>query len=303
MAISPYKSTVTLPDADPRLLHSLPSIIDFLCQRFPRISRMVWEERIRQGKVLDEDGHPINFSTPYLPGARLSYFREVAKEPIIPFQETILHQDSHLIVACKPHFLPVIPSGSYVTQCLLHRLKERTDNPDLVPINRIDRETAGLVLFSVNPETRGAYQTLFMDGMVEKTYLAVTRNHSGSLGGRWRMENRIRAGRPWFRNCIASGMVNAVTRMKTLAIEGDRVLFQVTPQTGKKHQIRLHLSHLGFPILNDRFYPELKPEGPDDFSNPLQLLSKKISFTDPLTHKRQIFGSPRKLLLEKLEKL
>lgn len=250
---------------------------------------------MESGKVLDGGGRPVDFSTPYEPGAHLTYFREVKEEPVIPFKEKILYQDSHLLVACKPHFLPVIPAGSYVNECLLHRLKKRTSNPELVPINRIDRETAGLVLFSVNPETRGAYQSLFMAGRVEKTYLAVTRRLPGCTGGHWVVENRIQKGEPWFRNRIVPGRANSLTRMEILEVREDKALFKLMPGTGKKHQLRIHLSHLGFPILNDRFYPGLQPECPDDFSKPLQLLAGELVFTDPVSREHRRFVSPRSL--------
>ena len=150
-----------------------PALLTFFTGRFPKISEQIWVERITTGKVLTEKGDPVTLDTAYMPNSRLFYFREVTEEPVIPFQEEILFTSDHLMVVCKPHFLPVNPGGPYVRETLLNRLKEKTGNTSLSPINRIDRATAGLVLISTNEATRGLYQQLFMQGLVRKTYEAV----------------------------------------------------------------------------------------------------------------------------------
>lgn len=290
MALSPYASVVVLPKAD-----SNNTILDFLDRKFSRIGREVWKKRIQRGKVLDEKGHPITLDTPYVPETKIHYFREVEKEPVIPFKEQILFENNHLIVACKPHFLPVIPSGPYVNECLLNRLKRKTGNPDLTPINRIDRETAGLVLFSVGKKSRGLYQALFMEEKVKKTYEAVTELPEKIETGKWHIENRIVKGTPWFRMKIEKGEINARTTAEIIARKKNRALFRLHPHTGKKHQLRLHLSNLGCRIINDRYYPDLLPQQDPDFKNPLQLLAKKIAFTDPISGREVEFFSPRRL--------
>ena len=169
MGISEYPSSVVLPPAKP----PYPSILAFLIQRFPDIPAHTWAARVDAGKVLDAHNRPITPQTRYTPLEKIFYFREVGDEPVIPFAERILFHNDDLLVACKPHFLPVIPGGRYVNECLLHRLRVTTGNPDLVPIHRIDRETAGIVLFSVNPQTRAHYQGLFARGEVEKRNYAL----------------------------------------------------------------------------------------------------------------------------------
>lgn len=291
MTISKYHSTVLMP----RIEKPYPFILDFLSKRFPSIDRETWEARILAGKVLTEQGDPIGLTTPYTPLTRLHYFREVAREPSIPFTEKILFCNADLLVACKPHFLPVIPGGPYVNECLLNRLKKKTGNETLSPINRIDRETAGLVLFSTNPKTRGRYQELFMNHRVEKTYRAVTR-YSGEPGEKdWTVENRIIQGDPWFRMQVSPGQPNAVSKISMVKTRGEKALFKISLVTGKKHQLRLHLSGLGFPILNDRVYPKLLEEKKLDFTDPLQLLAEKISFKDPLSDRKMSFSSDRHL--------
>lgn len=287
MAISEFPSIVVLPHRP----EPWPAIIDFLTERFPKIDRGVWEKRIHDGKVLSETGEAISSETPYEPGMRLQYFREVENEPKIPFTAEIIYQDDRIIVADKPHFLPVNPTGPYVNECLLNRLKTETGIRELTPVNRIDMDTAGLVLFSCDTKTRGAYHQLFTDKVIQKTYEAVTTAKHLDLDPPARIQNRLVKGDPWFVMTMAAGQPNTHTELTLLKRRENQVLFRLIPVTGKKHQLRLHLSDAGFPILNDRLYPEVKPESDPDFSSPLQLLSKSISFTDPVTGKPFFFSS------------
>ena len=145
-----------------------PNLLQFFIAQFPHISRDEWEQRFEEGLILDQDGQALTASSSYLPNTHLLYFRRLAREPEIPFEERILYQDEHILVADKPHFLPVTPSGLYLHQTLLNRLKKKTNTQTLSPIHRIDRDTAGLVIFSVNPIERAQYQNLFRDRAVKK---------------------------------------------------------------------------------------------------------------------------------------
>lgn len=292
MEISKYASCVSLP----RAKKPYPAILDFLTLRFPRVGQATWELRIQQGKVLDEAGVPISKETPYVPQQRLFYFREAPAEPLIPLAEKLLFQNPELLVACKPPFLPVVPAGPYINECLLHRLKRKTGNSDLVPLHRIDRETSGLVLFSANKATRGLYSALFSTGRIEKTYEAVAALSDCPQTNNWTVENRLEAGEPWFRMQAVAGAVNARSQIKLLAFRENRAQFQLSPITGKKHQLRLHMSGLGFSILHDRYYPELLPKQADDFAKPLQLIARRVKFIDPVSGKHLEFFSERKLL-------
>ncbi|MFZ4855739.1 MAG: pseudouridine synthase [Desulfuromonadaceae bacterium] len=292
MGISTYPSVVTMPKADV----PYPSILTYMSRRFPAISRDTWETRILAGKVLDDKGHRITLATEYAPLGRIFYFREVSAEPLIPFSEKILYKDDHILVACKPHFLPVTPGGRYVEECLLNRLRRSTGIEDLVPLHRIDRETAGLVLFSVNKKSRGCYGTLFMNGLVNKTYQALSAFVPARSENFWNVENRIERGVPWFRMQTAPGTVNARSAIHLTGIKGMQARFTLHPHTGKTHQLRLHMGGLGFGILNDRYYPELQDEREDDFDTPLQLIAKELHFKDPLSGRERSFSSDRKLL-------
>jgi tRNA pseudouridine32 synthase/23S rRNA pseudouridine746 synthase len=292
MGISTHPSVVTMPKTE----KPYPSILAFLCTRFPAISRDTWERRISEGKVLDEKSERIALDTEYAPLKRIFYFREVCSEPFIPFTEKVLFLDDEILVACKPHFLPVTPGGRYVDECLLNRLRRSTGIEDLAPLHRIDRETAGIVLFSVNKKSRGLYGTLFMNGHVEKTYLALSACLPTQEKASWDVENRIERGEPWFRRKTAPGRVNARSTINLVDIKGERARFTLHPLTGKTHQLRIHMSGLGFGILNDRYYPELQAEREDNFDTPLQLVAHMLRFKDPLSGISREFTSERELL-------
>jgi tRNA pseudouridine32 synthase/23S rRNA pseudouridine746 synthase len=294
---APNPSYVTLPKCEP----PYPSLLDFLDKKFAKVGREVWRARIEAGKVTDDDGCPVTLDTPYKPNMRLRYYREVEREPEIPFKEKILFQNDHLLVACKPHFLPVTPAGPYVNQCLLYRLQAKTGIDDIVPIHRIDRETAGIVLFSVNKKTRGLYHDLFSSGHAGKVYEAIATLPNDLDRQEWLVKSRIVPGKPWFRMKHAEGPINAITKIRLLDKSDYYAYFRLEPLTGKQHQLRLHLNLLGCQILNDRYYPVLQPKRDDDFTRPLQLLAKTLRFTDPITQKIMESRSMRELFWENLK--
>ncbi|MDX8405121.1 MAG: pseudouridine synthase, partial [Mariprofundus sp.] len=287
-SLSPKPSYITLPRFD----EPLPMLLDFLDQRFPRVGRDIWLERLHAGKITDEKNQVIDQTTSYRVQARLRYYREVAIEPRIPFRERILYQDEHIMLADKPHFLPVLPSGTAVNECLLHRLVNRTANKDLVPVHRLDRDTAGLVLFSKNKATRNHYFALFRDGQVDKQYEAVASLPSERDRHQWLVESRIEASGEWILCHNVAGEINARSHISMLQAGEKMARFVLSPITGKTHQLRLHMGLIGSQILHDPFYPQLLPK-PDvvDYSRPLQLLAKRLSFTDPVTDIKHRFES------------
>ncbi len=241
-------------------------------------------ERLQAGKIRDEQERIVDESTPYRINARLSYYREVKTERRIPFEENILYEDDNLLLADKPHYLPVTPTGSAVNECLMHRLIKRTGNKDLIPVHRLDRDTAGLVLLSKIPETRKHYFALFNKGSINKQYEAVASLPTDSNTTEWLIESRIEASGKWILCHNVEGEINARSRIKLLDKNSDLARFSLSPITGKTHQLRLHMGLIGSQILHDRFYPELVPESVKvDYSKPLQLLAKNLSFTDPLS--------------------
>ena len=272
-----------------------PTITDFLVERFPSITRQTWLQRMRDGLVSDEFGTPVTPERPYRGHMRVYYYRALEDEPRVPFEASVLYQDEHLVVADKPHFLPVTPSGHYVQETLLVRLKSSLGLDGLAPLHRIDRETAGLVLFSVRPEERDTYQALFRRHEVAKHYEAVAA---------WRediafplvRQSRIVQGEPFFRQQEVPGPANSETHIGMLETRNGWARYALSPVTGKKHQLRVHMYALGIPIFNDRIYPPVYPTPDDDYSRPLQLLAKSISFRDPVTGEQRAFQTRLNLL-------
>ena len=273
-----------------------PTITDFLVERFPAISREVWLARMAQRLVVDEFGELVTPHRPYPKHLRIYYYRAVDEEVRIPFEEVVLYQDQHLVVADKPHFLPVTPSGHYLQETLLVRLKKRLGIDALIPIHRIDRETAGLVLFSVQPGERNAYQALFRDHAVTKRYEAIAAWRSGLVLPITR-KSRIMEDEPFFRQREVEGPANSETHIDIMETRAGLAKYALSPVTGKKHQLRVHMNALGVPILNDRMYPPVATTPDDDYSSPLQLLAKSIAFTDPVTGQARHFESCQTLTL------
>lgn len=269
------------------------TVLDALCDRFPSVPRAQWIARMQGGRVRDEAGRPIAVDAPHRVGLALSYQREVADEAVVPFEESVLHLDAHLVVADKPHFLPVTPSGNYLEHTLLRRLQRRLDAPDLVPLHRIDRATAGLVLFSRDPGSRAAYQALFRDRRIDKHYEALAPALPGLAFPHVR-RSRIVAGEPFFRMREVEGEPNSETRIEVLERGPGAWRYALQPVTGRKHQLRLHLAGLGAPIANDPLYPALAT-GAEDFSRPLKLLARRLAFVDPLSGEPREFTSARGL--------
>jgi len=270
------------------------TVLDCLCERFPSVPRAQWLERMACGRVLDGAGTPVSPDTPYRVGLEVHYYREVPDEAPIPFEEFILHVDDDLLVADKPHFLPVTPAGAHVHETLLGRLIRRTGNPALVPLHRIDRETAGLVLFSTNPASRARYQALFPHRCIDKSYEAIAPALPGIEFPCVR-SSRIVPGEPFFRMQETDGAANSQTRIDVLA-RGDRHWrYALSPITGRKHQLRVHMAALGAPIVNDGVYPALIQRATGDYSAPLQLLARRLAFIDPLSGVERSFSSDRPL--------
>ncbi|MDP5136430.1 pseudouridine synthase [Rheinheimera baltica] len=291
MSIARQASEITLPAVN----DGWQTVLQFLCSQFPFIAEQTWRERIVQHKVHWFEGEAITEQTPFMPSRRLCYYREVVSEPVIPFEHHILYQDEHILVADKPHFLPVTPGGEYVNECLLARLKRQTGIDDLVPVHRLDRETAGLVLFSVTPESRAQLYQLFSAGTVLKTYKAAARLtqdiQNSPFPQHWHIENRIEKAQPRFINAIVPGAVNAVSDITLSAQYNGIGEFTLRPHSGKTHQLRLHMQSLGMPILHDKYYPRLLAKTALQFDNPLQLLAAELRFIHPLTQVEQQFYS------------
>ncbi|MCW4465825.1 pseudouridine synthase [Glutamicibacter sp. MNS18] len=302
-----------------------PTVAAYLLERFGHVDPEGILRRFEQQEIVGLAGQPLHAGTPLGEHEFIWYYRSLPTETRIPFEARILHQDDHLVVVDKPHFLPTTPGGKFIQESALVRLRNHTGIDDLVPMHRLDRATAGVILFAANPATRGAYQTLFERREIRKSYQAVVALEPGAgletgkvlaagdviaehdsqeleeLLERLPMdfENRMSKVKGQLRSVVEEGPANARTHIR-LAARGrstgyfkglDVALLDLDPLTGKTHQLRVHLASLGLGIINDAFYPRLWDLAPDDYARPLQLLATSIAFTDPLTGSERRFTS------------
>jgi tRNA pseudouridine32 synthase/23S rRNA pseudouridine746 synthase len=267
------------------------SLLPFLLAQFPNVAESVWVERMLRGEVVNQRGEVQLPQAAFKTGDCIYYYREVDQEVSIPFQASILFQDNDLLVVDKPHFLPVIPTGKFVRETLLVRLKQVTGIEDLVPLHRLDRETAGVMLFSVNPRTRGLYQSLFQQKLMHKTYEAIA-GFDPALVFPMVYRSRLVRAEQFFLTAEVAGESNSETHIALIERMGHYARYRLNPVSGKKHQLRVHLMRLGIPIVNDVFYPVTVADGvPDDYTKPLKLLAKSIHFVDPITGRQRHFES------------
>ncbi len=306
-----------------------PRLLEFLQARMPTV--VDWPERLQRNEVLYAHGQPVPPSAPATPGTVLWYWRQPPPEPRLPFEVDVLHLDEHLVIADKPHFMPVTPGGQHLHETVLVRLKRRLGISTLVPMHRLDRETAGVMAFVVRPQERNAYQGLLREQRVHKVYEAVAPWRADVLLPQV-VSSRLVAqqGDDFMQMLTVQGEPNAHTKLELIsrweaaatagkadeagaAAAGTRVggegglgsptqtlaHYRLTPLTGRKHQLRVHLCALGLPIIGDRIYPRLWPPTPPgelpDFTQPLQLLARELSFIDPVTGHQRHFHSRRRL--------
>lgn len=271
------------------------SLLVFLCNKFPHISAEVWRQRFLAGKILDEKQQALALDSAFKSGATIYYFREVPAEPVVPFSENILFEDEHLLVVDKPHFLVVSPVGSYVEQTLLRRLQRRLQLPHLTPIHRLDRLTAGVIMFCKKPQSRDAYQGMFRQQLVDREYEALASPLPELDFPLEYASNLRRDPERFYLTSEQSGTANSLTRVEVIERQATWWRYRLLPQTGRKHQLRVHMAALGAPIFGDDLYPQPQQRAPDDFSQPLALLARKLAFTDPISGARQEFVSQLQL--------
>lgn len=271
-----------------------PDLLSFLIARFPHVAEVQWRERLQRGALVDQSGKAYALDSAYPARSRLWYYREVPPETPVPFDAPVLYRDERLVVADKPHFLACIPAGRHLQETLLTRLRAQLDLPQLTPVHRIDRETAGVMLFCADPAYRNAYQSLFASRDVVKEYQAIAPYRPDLALPYWH-RSRLEERPDSFVMHEVSGEPNSETRIELLEVRGDWACYRLWPSSGKKHQLRAHLAALDIPILNDPWYPQIQADKGDDFSQPLQLLARSIAFIDPVSGRSCCFESQRTL--------
>ena len=280
----------------PKMKPAPATVYQYLCQQFAHIEPSEWQQRFTDRLIYDAVGQVLNLSSEYIENSHVFYYRFLAHEIHVPFEHEILFENEHLLVIDKPHFLTISPTGQYVQETLLVRLKKQSGNEFLTPIHRLDRETAGVVLFSKQPSTRAIYQEMFAQRQVNKTYHAIAPFHADltfPCHTRYRMEK----GEPFYTMQVVEGQINSQTEIDLIEHDAVWGKYQLKPITGKQHQLRVHLNSLGIAIKNDPFYPVVQHKREDDFSAPLQLLAKHIRFNDPITFQDMQFSSNFELTL------
>jgi len=280
------------------------TVLAALADLLPKVPHAEWHARMANGQVMDAQGQALPPDAPFQKCLRVYYWRDLPQEPPIPFAHTVLFRDDHLLVADKPHFLPVTPGVRYVKETLLARLKDSLNLPELSPLHRLDRETAGVVAFCLRPQDRDAYQRLFRERQVHKVYEAMAalspavpstvcpltrRSHIRENPAQFfRMEEALPA---------ENLPPNSETHIELLAEQHGHGLFRLTPISGKRHQLRVHMAALGWPLVGDQFYPDVlrAPGEHEDFAQPLRLLSRELAFADPVTGQARVFTSQQNL--------
>lgn len=305
------------------------TIADYLVARFYPNDPQIIHARFNTGEVRLDDGTVLTSDSPYMPGERIWYFRELADEPQLPSDMPVLYEDEHVLAIDKPHFLPTTPRGAYIAQTALTKLRVREDNPLLIPIHRLDRPTAGVLLFAKTVEARRPFQMMFQHRQVSKTYRAVAPVPADATAAEQalseeglqvrshiqKIRDQLQVQQLSEEQCAAQGVEpNTLTTVKILrtftpsaqAVEGWRAeptlnekrewtLYDLAPHTGKTHQLRAHLNLLGSPILGDVLYPQVLPDAPDRPEYPLQLLAYSLHFEHPITGEQVDLYSGRSL--------
>ncbi|MBB5158388.1 RluA family pseudouridine synthase [Saccharopolyspora phatthalungensis] len=269
------------------------TVRDHLVDRIPKLAPERIDAMLRDGRIVGVDG-PLRPDAPFTPGAFIWFHRDLPEETPVPFALNLVHRDDDLLVVDKPHFMATTPRGGHVVETALVRLRRDLDLPKLSPAHRLDRLTAGLVMFVLKPERRGAYQTLFHDRLVRKEYEAIAR-----FDPRLAMPRTVRSRIVKTRGVLAareeSGESNSETHIELVEHRDGLGRYRLVPRTGRTHQLRVHLNSLGIPILGDDLYPTVRDRAADDFSDPLQLLARSLEFTDPISGRQRRFESRRTL--------
>ena len=267
------------PDNDPDAHPRWATMRDFLVDRLPAVVPV--GEMLAAGEFVDQAGRPWTWEEPYRPNAFVWFHRPLAPEPVVPFPVEVLDADARVVVVDKPHFLATTPRGTHVRESVLVRLRDSLGLPDLAPAHRLDRLTAGVLVLTAHRGHRAAYAGLFQTRRVHKTYEALA-PFDPTLEFPRRVTSQIEKPRGSLQAEVVAGEPNAETLVELVETRGQLARYRLTPTTGKTHQLRVHMAALGLPILGDPLYPTVLDVDPDDFTAPLQLIARRLCFTDPI---------------------
>lgn len=269
------------PDNDPGVAARWATVRDFLLDRLP--TRAPVAAMLAAGEFVDQAGQPLSGEEPYRPNTFLWFHRALLPEPAVPFPVEVLDADQRIVVVDKPHFLATTPRGTHVTESVLVRLRSSLGLPELAAAHRLDRLTAGVLVLTAERRYRAAYAGIFQTQAAHKSYEALA-PFDPTLEFPRRVTGRIEKPRGSLQAEMVGGEPNTETLIELVETRGAHARYRLTPTTGKTHQLRVHMAELGLPILGDPLYPTVLEVDDDDFTTPLQLVARRLSFTDPIDH-------------------
>jgi 23S rRNA pseudouridine1911/1915/1917 synthase len=231
----------------------------YVAHRIPRLSRTK-VQRILTNSAFDEAGNPVKPNRVLRAGERITVYKKPPDEPDAPRHFDVLLEDAWMLAVDKPPCLPVHPSARYYKNTLTTLLTERYGKARPAIAHRLDSETSGIVLCAKGIEAERALKRLFADRKVHKTYLAVVQGAIDPLSGRIEAPLAQDKGSAIHTKmgCGDPAGLPSLTEYETLEVKGSVSLVELRPRTGRQHQLRAHLAHVGHPIVGDKMY------GPDE---------------------------------------
>ena len=233
----------------------------FLQRKIPRLSR-TRANRIVRAAAYREDGTLRRPSERVRSGEVVMIVRERFREPDTPTSFGVLLEDELVVVVDKPAGLPVHPSATYHRNTLTYLLRQRY--PERTPhlCHRLDRETSGVVVCARSKDAERALKRSFERREVDKSYLAIVRGAPEAAEGLIELP----IGRPdtglHLLMTVREDGAPARTRYRVREARGELALLELSPLTGRQHQLRVHLAAIGHPIVGDKLYG---PEGAAPF--------------------------------------
>lgn len=270
---------VRTPGPDQETAPPWATMRDFLMDRLPAAAMVA--DMLNAGEFVDQAGRSWSGDEAFRPHAFLWFHRALAPETPVPFPIKVLDVNERFVVVDKPHFVATTPRGAHVQESALVKMRLALDLPELTPAHRLDRLTAGVLVFTARREYRGAYAGVFQSRGAHKTYEALA-PFDPEIEFPRRITGRIEKRRDSLQAQLVPGEPNTETLAEIVEVRGACARYRLSPVTGKTHQLRVHMASVGLPILGDSLYPTVMNVATDDFSSPLQLIARRLSFTDPI---------------------